>query len=127
MDIQINGRAIDLFLRDPKLPVGVFLRNKGRRILARARRLVGVRTGALRSSLHMRHYRDPRGQYIKIGSNLRHAYLHHEGSRPHLIKPDKKQVLRFQSKGQIVMTHLVRHPGTKPNPYLTRALRSVRT
>lgn len=127
MDYKLDIRVIDTFLSNRRGPVGLYLRRKGRRILAVAKKLVGKRTGTLRSSLHMRHYRDPRGQYVKIGSNVNYAYLHHEGSRPHLIKPDKKQVLRFRTKGQIVMTHLVRHPGTKPNPYLTRALRAVRT
>ena len=78
MDIRLDNRQIDFYLKNPKMPVGLWLRRKGKKILAISKGLVGVRTGALRSSLHMRHYRDPRGQYIKIGSNLRHAYLHHE-------------------------------------------------
>lgn len=118
-------KAIDIFLNSPGGPVGRHLRKVGLRILAAAKRQVGVRTGALRASLHMRHLRDTRGQYLLIGSSLRYAYLHHEGSKPHLISPNKKQVLRFYSRGTVVMTHLVRHPGTRPNRYLTDNLRRM--
>ena len=92
-------------------------------MLARAQ--VGVRTGALRASIHMRHMRDTRGQYVKIGSPLNYALIHHEGSKPHLIKPNKAHVLRYVSKGRVMYAHAVMHPGTKPNRYLTDNLRAV--
>lgn len=106
--------------------VGRYLIKKGRMIEAAAKRQVGVRTGALRASIHMRHYADPRGQFIRIGSGLSYARLHHEGSKPHLIMPKQKGgLLVFQSKGQTVFTHLVRHPGTRPNRYLTDNMRRI--
>jgi hypothetical protein len=75
----------------------------------------------------MRHFADPRGQYVKIGSPLSYALLHHEGTRPHLIRPNPpNRVLRFVSKGTLVMTGLVRHPGTRPNRYLTDSLKLIR-
>ena len=118
-------KEYDFFFNNPAGNVGRWLRLRGRRILAGAKRQVGVRTGALRASLHMRHYRDPRGQYLKIGSALEYALLHHNGTRPHLIVPKKRQVLRFYSRGQIVMTLMVRHPGTRPNRYLTDNLKLI--
>ena len=66
----------------------------------------------------MRHARDIRGQYIRIGSAMNYALLHHEGSKPHMIKPDRAQVLRFTSRGRVMYAHSVMHPGTKPNRYL---------
>lgn len=47
------------------------------------------------------------------------------GTRPHLIKPRRVNgVLRFEvDGGRVVYTKLVRHPGTKPNNFLGRALR----
>lgn len=119
------NKNFDIFFNKAEGTVGKWLIKKGLRVLAAAKRQVGVRTGALRASLHMRHYADPRGQYVRIGSSLRYAYIHHEGTKPHLITPKDKQVLRFYSRGVVVMTHLVRHPGTKPNRYLTDHLRSV--
>jgi len=119
--------ALDRFLRQPGGTVGRFLKRKGLLVKAAAKRQVGVQTGALRASIHMRHFRDPRGQYVKIGSSLPYARMHHEGTRPHLIRPTNPGgVLRFQTKGQLVITHLVRHPGTKPNRYLSDNLRLIK-
>lgn len=106
--------------------LGRWLVRKGQMIEAAAKRQVGVRTGALRASIHMRHYADPRGQFLRIGSDLSYARLHHEGSKPHLITPKQKGgLLVFQTKGQTVFTHLVRHPGTRPNRYLTDNMRRI--
>lgn len=117
--------AMDTYLNSPSGQVGKYLARKGRLIEAAAKRQVGVQTGALRSSIHMRHFTDPRGQYVKIGSPLKYARLHHEGTKPHLIRPNTAHMLRFQSRGQIVFAHLVRHPGTPPNRYLTDNMRRI--
>lgn len=118
--------SMDYMLQAPSGDVGKYLHRKGLLIKAAAKRQVGVQTGALRQSIHMRHFRDTRGQYVRIGSPLSYAYMHHEGTKPHLIKPKNSQVLRFYTKGQLVITHLVRHPGTKPNRYLSDNLRLVK-
>jgi HK97 gp10 family phage protein len=50
-----------------------------------------------------------------------------EGTRPHEIRPVSANVLVFKSKsGDLVFTRLVRHPGTKPNPFLQRAVDKAR-
>ncbi|MFC8466008.1 hypothetical protein [Streptomyces sp. NPDC057250] len=49
-----------------------------------------------------------------------------DGTRPHLIRPRRKKALRFQAGGGVVFAKLVRHPGTKANNYLLRALRRGR-
>jgi hypothetical protein len=51
--------------------------------------------------------------------------MHHQGTRPHIIVPRRAQTLRFYSRGRIVYSKLVHHPGTKPNRYLTDNLRRV--
>ena len=91
-----------------------------------AKRMVGVRTGALRDSIVGRHLGNYTGQYLWIGSEKKYALVHHEGTKPHIIRPDKAKVLRFVSKGQVIYTPIVRHPGTKPNHYLSRQLRHFR-
>jgi hypothetical protein len=122
--IFIENRAgMEYLLKNSNGPIGKDLRARGVRILAGAKAQVGVRTGALRASLHMRHFSDSRGQYVRVGSNLNYALLHHEGSAPHIIKPNRKHMLKFQTRGQIVFAHVVKHPGTKPNRYLTDNLR----
>ena len=50
-----------------------------------------------------------------------------EGTRPHEIHPAGANVLVFKAKsGDLVFTKLVRHPGTKPNPFLQRAVDKAR-
>ncbi|MDX2730997.1 hypothetical protein [Streptomyces sp. PA03-2a] len=49
-----------------------------------------------------------------------------EGTRPHIIRPRRKRVLRFEIRGREVFAAYVRHPGTKPNPFMARALRQGR-
>jgi hypothetical protein len=110
-------------LDNPSGDVGKYMANRGRLLVGMAKRQVGVKTGALRASINMTHSRTGRGQQIRIGSSLPYARLHHEGSPPHLIRPKNARMLRFYSRGQIVFTHMVRHPGTRPNRYLTDNMR----
>jgi hypothetical protein len=50
------------------------------------------------------------------------------GTRPHLIRPVNVSVLAFEgSNGKIVFTRLVHHPGTKPNPFMQRAVEDARS
>jgi len=126
MRVVWRESALDTLLNSPRGTVGRHLKEKGKRITTAARSQVGVRTGALRNSIHMRHFRDPRGQYIKVGSSLSYARAHHDGTKPHLILPTKGNSLRFFSKGFLVFTHMVRHPGTRPNRYLTDNLKLVK-
>ena len=117
---------LDFLLNSPEGDVGKYLAKKGRLIMAAAKAQVGIRTGALRSSIHMRHLRDSRGQYVKIGSNLDYALLHHQGTKPHVIRPDRAKVLRFVRGSRIIYTTSVMHPGTKANRYLSDNLKLVK-
>lgn len=124
--VVIRKAELSYLLDSPSGPVGRHLAKKGRAVLVAARAQVGVRTGALRNSLHMRHLRDSRGQFVRIGSPLNYALAHHEGTKPHRITPDRAQVLRFVRGSTVVYAHSVMHPGTKPNRYLTDNLRLVK-
>lgn len=111
-----------------KSPTGMTGRHLGRlgarlRLLARAQ--VGVKTGALKSSINYRVVRNGRGLHVIIGSDNKIALMHHKGTRPHIIMPRRAQTLRFYSRGRIVYAQIVRHPGTKPNEYLTDNLVKV--
>jgi hypothetical protein len=117
--VVLRKAEYEFFFNEPAGKVGRYLALRGNLIVRAAKAQVGVRTGALRASIHMRHARDIRGQYIRIGSAMNYALLHHEGSKPHMIKPDRAQVLRFTSRGTVMYAHAVMHPGTKPNRYLT--------
>lgn len=123
--VNIRKAELDFLLNNPSGSVGRYLARKGSMITVAARAQVGVRTGALRASIHMRHLRDSRGQFVRIGSSLNYALLHHEGTKPHLITPNRAQVLRFVKGSRVVYAHAVMHPGTKPNKFLTDNLRLV--
>ena len=47
-------------------------------------------------------------------------------TRPHEIRPVNASVLAFEVGGKMVFTPLVRHPGTKPNPFMQRAAEDAR-
>jgi HK97 gp10 family phage protein len=50
-----------------------------------------------------------------------------KGTAPHEIRPMNASVLAFESGGGMVFTRLVRHPGTKPNPFMQRAVDEARS
>jgi hypothetical protein len=117
---------LDNLLNSPKGEVGRYLAERGTRILIAAKNQVGVKTGRLKASINMRQYRSVGGQSLKIGSPLSYALIHHEGTRPHIITPNRAEFLRFSSRGRVVYTRVVRHPGTKPNKYLADNLYLIR-
>lgn len=46
-----------------------------------------------------------------------------EGTRPHVILPKKRKVLKFEAGGGVVFARKVNHPGTKPQ-YLTKRVQA---
>ena len=120
---RINDKNVTSLLTNPRGMVGRDLRKRARLVERQAKVLVGVDSGALKKSIHTSLAIDARGLYANIGSNLYYALAHHEGTRPHIIRSSSPgKLLRFPVRGRIVMVDSVRHPGTKPNPYLRLAL-----
>lgn len=99
------------------------LENTGRRVVNRAKILCPVDTGRLRASIKGRASRTwtLRPQYA-VSSNVDYAPMVHDGTRPHIIRPRTKQVLKFNVGGQVVFAKVVHHPGTRARPFLDRAL-----
>jgi hypothetical protein len=125
MKFVLNKAAYDQLTLSPRGDVGNYLRKRAIKLQTLARRQVGVKTGMLKKSIHYRIVRDGKGLVATVGSNNRIALMHHTGTRPHIIQPRRAQVLRFYSRGRIVYSKLVFHPGTKPNRYLTDNLSRV--
>ncbi len=122
-DLNLDEVQLNYELNSPTGMVGRHLRKIGLEILTGARAMVGVRTGNLRRSLHMRQGLRGRVQYVAVGSNLRYAEAHHEGTRPHRIDPRGGRVMRFNVGGTVVYARRIDHPGTKPRKYLTIPMR----
>jgi hypothetical protein len=56
-----------------------------------------------------------------ISANAIYSIYVHEGTRAHTIVPVKKKVLANRRKG-IIFGKKVKHPGTKPNRFMVRAV-----
>ena len=102
------------------------LKEASRQVVNRAKVLAPVRTGRLRGSIRAEEPRifSLRGS-VKVGSDLEYAAFVNDGTRPHIIRPRRAQVLRFTVGGRTVFAKVVHHPGTRPRPFLDRALREV--
>ena len=60
--------------------------------------------------------------YAVVYSNLFYAHFVHEWTRPHLIRPVKKKSLFRIDEEWGHFAKLVHHPGSKENPFFTRAV-----
>ena len=123
--VRFYENRLDKLLNSPDGEVGKYLSKVGDEIRTVARSRVGVRTNLLRSTIHKRHSRDPRGQYLLIGNDAPYAYYHHEGTRPRIINTKSAKVLRFVSRGRVMFAHQVLHKGNRANRYLLEALKAV--
>lgn len=94
-----------------------------RQIYNRAIVLCPVDTGNLRTHHVMRVDRVTcRGQVFNDAS---YATAVHDGTRPHTITARRGRTLRFVAGGRVVYARQVRHPGTRPQPWLAMAAASV--
>lgn len=102
------------------------IQKRTRRAHYLARKQVGRDTRELYRSISYRVSVGSRGGVLGVvTANNKIALMHHNGTSPHIIAARKAQTLRFKSRGKIVYAKVVRHPGTKPNRYLTDNLRKV--
>ena len=116
---RVTDRDITKLMGGPRSPLNPYLHRIGRRVSSAAQRQVGVRTGDLQASIHYRVEIVSGLPGVWVGTHNRIARIHHEGSLPHIITPNKVKVLRFTKNGRVIFTKEVKHPGTKPNRFLT--------
>lgn len=101
--------------------VGRDLSRRATRVQAAAISQAGLKTGALKRNLTKKWINGHGGDLaIQVGSDVPHALVHHEGSRPHVIRARNAKALRYvNSAGDVVFARGVHHPGTRANRYLT--------
>lgn len=122
--IVIWKPVLNYQLNNTKGMLGRYMHELGTKIVIDAKKQVGVKTGALRDSIHMRHLGNYTGQYLWIGSKKSYAYAHHEGTKPHaIVAKGPGSVLVFRSGSKIIRATHTMHPGTKPNRFLSDQLR----
>jgi hypothetical protein len=91
--------------------------------LFKAKAQVGVKTGALRRSISAYHLGNSTGQYVGLRATRPYAYVHHQGSKKHVIEPRGTNQLIFRGRSGVIATYHVNHPGTKPNRFLKDQMR----
>lgn len=91
----------------------------------RAKILTPVNTGRLRSSERLTFNLGGNRQSFRVSTNVDYAAYVHDGTRPHVIRPNRRQALKFRIGGRTVYAKYVNHPGTRARPFLDRALEEV--
>lgn len=120
-----DALGLSYVLRHPNGPTGQYITNRTGQLYMLARFQVGKKTYDLYNSLTFDVISGAGGLVGTVTANDKKAIMHHNGTRPHLIYPNKAKTLRFSSRGRIVYAKVVRHPGTKPNRFLTDNLPKV--
>lgn len=98
-----------------------------RKIAAQARQDVPVRTGNLGRSIEEDALVADGPLKVKTGvtAKANYAVFVHEGTAPHTIRARNARALAFTVDGRRVFAKSVRHPGTRPNPFLRQAAEIV--
>lgn len=128
MRVHVDPRKLAELMRDEG-SVGRPLLEAGQEVLDGATTQVGVSDDSARGGKHLRDSLVKRliveGDRLVclVGSDEPHAWLHHEGTDPHVIVPVTASVLVFNVGGRTVYAMRVEHPGTAPNRYLTDSAR----
>lgn len=126
VDVKIDRRGLYSTLQSQRSPVADHIRAIGRTTVVLSKGFAGVKTGRLKRSIKMERDRTITNEYaVLVGSDVRHALVHHQGAKRHVITPRSPGgylVFRGRSGGA-VFTKRVNHPGHRRNEYLVRALR----
>lgn len=110
--------------------LGNDLKKRSRWLEHRARTTAGYLTGELRRSIGTFFTFHGVDLEARVGANpsgstVGYGLFHHEGTKPHVIKPKNAKALKFKIGRRTIYAAIVHHPGTRPNPYLTQFLREV--
>lgn len=123
-------------LKDIDTIISQALLDTGHEVQADAKRNCRVDTGRLRSSITTK---QTAPNEVLVGTNVKYAPDVEFGTKPHIITPKTKKVLRWEAKVVSLLTksgrprkkpkiikearfaRRVKHPGTKPHPYLRPA------
>lgn len=127
--VRLDPVAVAAMLRSQSGIVGKYVLYLAQRTQDSARIKMGHDTNKLDFSLVKRWVMGIGGDLtVLVGSEMPYAEMHHEGTPPHIIRPNKRKALRFElvkGSGDYVFAKIVHHPGTQPNRYLTDSLTEV--
>jgi hypothetical protein len=118
--VYVDPDRLAAFVRDGGGPIVADLSRRGTNVQGGARRQVGKVTRRLERSIVKRPGVDNRGPFLLVVSEgVEYGYWHHEGTSPHMIYPRTARVLSWTSGDRRLFATSVRHPGTRPNRFLT--------
>lgn len=121
--LVVNRAQLQQVLTGPQSAAVQGVSRLQRRVLATAKMRSPVRYGVLRNS----HVAEPiRVTGMKVSTSVsataNYARAVHEGTRPHVIRPNTAKVLSWQGPRGRIFAREVLHPGTRPRPWLRLAL-----
>ena len=88
---------------------------------ARSTHRYQTRSGAVEHSVSVRQVAPATASVFLDPSIAKHAPWVHAGTRPHMIRPVSRRMLRWAVRGDFRFARVVRHPGTKADPFLFEA------
>jgi hypothetical protein len=125
-ETKVDPVGIHSVMFSQRSGVARYIRRLGDGVVLFAKAKAGVRTGNLKRSIGMKVDRGSlKGYGVLVGSDVRHALVHHQGARPHIIRARPGGYLKFRGNNGTVFTRAVRHPGSRANHYLAEALAAV--
>lgn len=130
--MRVNQSALNAVLRGASGPVARDLQRRVLLVHGRAARLCPVDTGRLRSSIRWRVDHDDRGLVGIVGTDVHYAPYVHNGTRPHFPPPGAMQPWAARhgfpagAAGGFLAARTIARRGTKPRPFLARALEEAR-
>lgn len=123
--VDVDQRALTEFAaNDPGIRRDMYRRS--RNMTQAARGYVRVRTGLLRGSIRGGVHPRADGMIAEVIAGIpgrtRYTMFEHDGTRAHIIRPRRRQALRFVTGGRVVYARRVVHPGTTGSRFLVKAL-----
>ena len=80
-----------------------------------------TKTGAMMKAVFL--HKQGNAHYVGVDKKLApYALFVHWGTKPHLIKPNKRKALRWTNGSVFSFAKVIHHPGYKGDPFLTLAL-----
>jgi len=125
IQVEVQQRGLDIRILADKIPTEILpglVKKAADFAYASMSSRAPVRSGQLLGSIR----EEMRGLEATVGPTVPYALYVEYGTSPHVITPVFSRVLRFEVEGRVVFTPIVRHPGTKPQPFIRETASTVR-
>ncbi|MDO5730783.1 hypothetical protein [Corynebacterium sphenisci] len=125
VELHLDQAALRRMLTGPSGEAVRLVRRAQRATMNQGRLRAPVDTGFLRSThqatgIHVTGLRVT----AEVEATADYAAGVHEGTRPHIIRPRRARALAWQGPSGLVVARSVRHPGSRPRPWLLNAARA---